>query len=254
MRGEHPYRIIPIPETMGSSPHARGTPKGKTGIFRTRGIIPACAGNTSPCSRTGWRSSDHPRMRGEHSPEDLPEDSLTGSSPHARGTPPRDTFCGVTAGIIPACAGNTSSTPRSRMPKRDHPRMRGEHVGLCLSWLPSMGSSPHARGTRIFVLTCRLVMGIIPACAGNTTGIQSFRQVKGDHPRMRGEHFNAVRAATSPQGSSPHARGTLADKIITTKTQRIIPACAGNTDGQMAVELVEVDHPRMRGEHCLDLR
>ena len=45
--GEHPYRIIPIPESMGSSPRMRGTHHiPHRGRF-VPGIIPAHAGNTS---------------------------------------------------------------------------------------------------------------------------------------------------------------------------------------------------------------
>ena len=46
MRGEHPYRIIPIPQGMGSSPHARGTLWRNRRNLHHTGIIPACAGNT----------------------------------------------------------------------------------------------------------------------------------------------------------------------------------------------------------------
>ena len=44
--GEHPYRIIPIPEDMGSSPRMRGTLGFRGGGIVHRGIIPAYAGNT----------------------------------------------------------------------------------------------------------------------------------------------------------------------------------------------------------------
>ena len=54
------------------------------------------------------------------------------------------------------------------MMKRDHPRMRGEHFFPDKREGVHRGSSPHARGT--LLLTCRrlLLVGIIPACAGNT--------------------------------------------------------------------------------------
>ena len=49
------------------------------------------------------------------------------SSLHARGAPDLDDPLVGVHGIIPACAGSTRSTPRSPPPRRDHPRMRGEH-------------------------------------------------------------------------------------------------------------------------------
>lgn len=33
----------------------------------------------------------------------------------------------------------------------------------------------------------------------------------------------------------------------------IIPACAGNTVGTGHMSANSVDHPRMRGEHCVDM-
>ena len=44
--GEHPYRIIPIPEDMGSSPRMRGTRVMQCDNRACGGIIPAYAGNT----------------------------------------------------------------------------------------------------------------------------------------------------------------------------------------------------------------
>ena len=66
--GEHPYRIIPIPEDMGSSPHMRGTLKlGGSGVSNG-GIIPAYAGNTCMPNSILHHLRDHPRICGEHLP------------------------------------------------------------------------------------------------------------------------------------------------------------------------------------------
>ena len=70
--------------------------------------------------------------------------------------------------IIPACAGNTSSFKSMQSSVRDHPRMRGEHVGLVTHVGEYKGSSPHARGTLYLTNAEDLQTGIIPACAGNT--------------------------------------------------------------------------------------
>ncbi len=175
-------------------------------------------------------------------------------------------------GIIPACAGSTpsasgrgavflGSSPHARgarpwgctrgRPSWDHPRMRGEH-------LPSL-------------LLLRLLVGIIPACAGSTVGMAAPVSLEGgssphargargsdqgglrgfwDHPRMRGEH---------------DVKGDVTELIL-----RIIPACAGSTDVDYGTTVEcrgssphargarwqalsrharHRDHPRMRGEH-----
>ena len=130
--GSTVFQLPNIHTMVGSSPHARGAPtarpttaptwrdhprmrgehrpRGFHGVQRA-GIIPACAGSTmgsagkgagrsgsSPHARGarggaesgGPRAVDHPRMRGEHVPV-LPDARLA-------------------RGIIPACAGSTTST------------------------------------------------------------------------------------------------------------------------------------------------
>ena len=64
--GEHPYRIIPIPEDMGSSPRMRGTRSCRGCGVVICGIIPAYAGNTSRMIKSAEGIWDHPRVCGEH--------------------------------------------------------------------------------------------------------------------------------------------------------------------------------------------
>ena len=95
--------------SAGSSPHARGTPKG--GFMNTRPcrLIPACAGNTRELVAGGALLLAHPRMRGEHY--------------YAFGIVP------VFGRLIPACAGNTVVSSAGGRLATAHPRMRGEHSG-----------------------------------------------------------------------------------------------------------------------------
>ena len=172
MRGEHLTLLRPLRRFSGSSPHARGTRVACDPSPAIHGIIPACAGNTeAPLSR-GGRPGDHPRMRGEHSLVRMARVAVRGSSPHARGTPPSRRLALGYSGIIPACAGNTRYLLLAFLPPRDHPRMRGEH--LIGSTIPpeAGGSSPHARGTRTGSSVAYQLVGIIPACAGNTQRCQ----------------------------------------------------------------------------------
>ena len=186
--------------------HARHPGRGRRAV----GIIPACAGSTpwvtlfeswsegsSPHARGAPGTStsarpcrgDHPRMRGEHvrvlrrvaaNPGIIPACAgstssssmyvtlLRGSSPHARGAPPIPTSCAS--------------------PRRDHPRMRGEH------------SRHHP--------DIALSLGIIPACAGSTrTSNPARKVVRGSSPHARGALPCATRWRASSLGSSPHARG-----------------------------------------------
>ena len=168
MRGEHNSDSHRRNLLAGSSPHARGTHRAGVRLYRTVGIIPACAGNTRPYpSRSSpWR--DHPRMRGEHMARTPTSAASTGSSPHARGTLEFAFVSVGCAGVIPACAGNTSP-PDTACPRWwDHPRMRGEHCSGFAGSPTIAGSSPHARGTLVKVVQQLAIAGIIPACAGNT--------------------------------------------------------------------------------------
>src|SRR5690606_32076383 len=112
-----------------------------------------------------------------------------------------------------------------------HPRIRGEHqYRNHVPWLKT-GSSPHTRGARLLYGAGRANVGIIPACAGSTWPGRSRHTPALDHPRVRGERSVRAEAMGSTVGSPPRARGAhdaLADAVV---QMRIIPACAGSTNG-----------------------
>ena len=217
----------------GSSPHTRGAPL--------------------KSARNSTRRGDHPRIRGEH--------------------------CGLVwvdegdSGIIPSYAGSTSCTsistcsfwgssphtrgarpvrPLPRLQRRDHPRIRGEHLGSVVASLAEPGIIPaYAGSTDGSHATSVHRQGSSPHTRGAlpTSRRQMTRQR--DHPRIRGEHLvykllqgfragiipayagsTARRCPTPPRGlgSSPHTRGARC------RTPFPIPRCR--------------DHPRIRGEHC----
>ena len=188
-------------------------------------------------------------MRGEHPIMQCLECGKKGSSPHARGTLYRElsAFCGC--GIIPACAGNTRAKKFQIVQTRDHPRMRGEHCRMDGRNVRLPGSSPHARGTLRVFRWGGFLLGIIPACAGNTQSANRHRRLCRDHPRMRGEHAEYAFPRKPRRGSSPHARGTLFRHATHSLYFGIIPACAGNTWICLGNCMPRRDHPRMRGEH-----
>ena len=188
-------------------------------------------------------------MRGEHQARHTPVPTARGSSPHARGTLAFYRALKYSAGIIPACAGNTMPGVVSCQRCRDHPRMRGEHGERLTSLIPPSGSSPHARGTPVCGGIPTWAPGIIPACAGNTSPARDSRKRPRDHPRMRGEHAISLAIAPMIRGSSPHARGTRFVSIPLVSASGIIPACAGNTFEKALTNFTIRDHPRMRGEH-----
>ena len=217
--------------TAGSSPRVRGTLHRITVRRAKPGIIPACAGNTyKDRMRVEYREGSSPRVRGTRFVDDLPVGQ---------------------AGIIPACAGNTSARKPSYPPKRDHPRVCGEHMWVLVTLALKRGSSPRVRGTQSTRFFRTLQSGIIPACAGNTAwptlGLISVR----DHPRVCGEHETMDWSVVKRTGSSPRVRGTRTANTGKHRFIGIIPACAGNTLQQRSYQAQDGDHPRVCGEHTV---
>ena len=127
VRGEHRDDAPGDVVELGSSPRARGALSRPATASGYTGIIPACAGSTGmthPATSLSW---DHPRVRGEHSRDQLLHPATRGSSPRARGALSGDLDDELGLGIIPACAGSTSTPPVSLRCCGDHPRVRGEH-------------------------------------------------------------------------------------------------------------------------------
>ena len=168
MCGEHTCFSAETAAYAGSSPRVRGTQEGSHGGFTWRGIIPACAGNTSRpnAEPESWR--DHPRVCGEHDTRGIRRLHNSGSSPRVRGTRCAPSKPVHLTGIIPACAGNTGSAILNGLLNGDHPRVCGEHGPHDLPGAPHQGSSPRVRGTLFSVWNSLPRLGIIPACAGNT--------------------------------------------------------------------------------------
>ena len=111
------------------------------------------------------------------------------------------------------------------------------------------GSSPLARGTPSARPAAHTYPRLIPARAGNTSGISSAPSSPQAHPRSRGEHCEALRLSPSAIGSSPLARGTRNQRVGLAVPARLIPARAGNTPQSAAQYQASVAHPRSRGEH-----
>ena len=196
----------------------------------------------------------HPRSRGEHLHPAQERSVEGGSSPLARGTLVEAALDAGVDRFIPARAGNTSRSRRSRCGQSVHPRSRGEHIEIPSSNVDRTGSSPLARGTRNGNRGVPRSARFIPARAGNTARPSKGRCSCTVHPRSRGEHSVAHPESLQWCGSSPLARGTLAAGDERREVDRFIPARAGNTVGVPARVRVAAVHPRSRGEHMLSRR
>ena len=149
MRGERPNTRRGSRYRRGSSPHARGTLGGNFIPVDYHRFIPACAGNALAEDESISRRPVHPRMRGERRIPGAEVGQRDGSSPHARGTQVALVDDHPVKRFIPACAGNAVGRRTRRGSRSVHPRMRGERRAGPGAGSRPVGSSPHARGTRL---------------------------------------------------------------------------------------------------------
>ena len=99
---------------FGSSPRVRGKHPRRPGRRRGRGLIPACAGKTSPTSPRGSPTSAHPRVCGENSRCAAARRGSSGSSPRVRGKHLIGELLSDSGRLIPACAGKTATAALAR--------------------------------------------------------------------------------------------------------------------------------------------
>ena len=69
---------------------------------------------------------------------------------------------------------------------------------------------------------------------------------------MRGEKPDVLRPGWRMEGSPPHARGKAFLCTLPPPCERITPACAGKSLLSHRYLREKEDHPRMRGEKCVD--
>ena len=113
------------------------------------------------------RSTNHPRMCGEHRSGYCEYPLVRGSSPHVRGAQNQRIPGRGLRGIIPACAGST--------------------VHRITKVIAVTGSSPHVRGAPVEFNRNPDVHGIIPACAGSTSRVRlPLMTTRGSSPHVRG--------------------------------------------------------------------
>ena len=192
-------------------------------------IIPAHAGQTrcERCRRYG--RADHPRACGANTSTEGNADSTYGSSPRMRGKQRAFIENTLKPRIIPAHAGQTDVARWSGNWRTDHPRACGANSRLLQAATTSLGSSPRMRGKHAVAGAARRVVRIIPAHAGQTSGLTYPMPSVADHPRACGANFRVREVVDAYAGSSPRMRGKRLHKRHRGKPVRIIPAHAGQT-------------------------
>ena len=136
-------------QISGSSPLARGTRYAVNTDVDFSRFIPACAGNSVFDRSHDYKTTVHPRLRGELWMINCYVAMFVGSSPLARGTLQLSQLMIFARRFIPACAGNSLTLTYSPEHLPVHPRLRGELTRIRWVQRISYGSSPLARGTHL---------------------------------------------------------------------------------------------------------
>ena len=233
----------------GSSPLTRGKPGVHNPEGAARGLIPAHAGKTRPCSSRPLTSRAHPRSRGENVAQTLGPGSLKGSSPLTRGKPPPASDTNRRGRLIPAHAGKTRLSGAPPTTRWAHPRSRGENPPPKRAQRHQEGSSPLTRGKQVGSGDGVGGGGLIPAHAGKTLNPALVSTRIWAHPRSRGENDLVAEFLTRRPGSSPLTRGKHLFIPAHMPMDGLIPAHAGKTGPTSLCPLTPRAHPRSRGEN-----
>ena len=153
---------------VGSPPRVRGTVFPLLSSTKSKRITPACAGNRSNDGIGQLKQKDHPRVCGEQQIFAPLSKLRNGSPPRVRGTAEHAIEHFVGDRITPACAGNRNIPKARAFPCGDHPRVCGEQSAPSNRSSGRSGSPPRVRGTAHPIAIMPVVIGITPACAGNS--------------------------------------------------------------------------------------
>ncbi len=128
-----------------------------------------------------------------------------------------------------------------------HPRVRGGAQKVTGAGAPVRGPSPRARGSQRGDSCAVAVDRSIPACAGEPRPWRPSRTSLRVHPRVRGGAAVSRPAKLCASGPSPRARGSRPDRRGRGRSQRSIPACAGEPGSRPGPTPTTRVHPRVRG-------
>jgi len=155
-----------IGRTSGLSPRARGNLLRDDTREPLSGPIPASAGEPGTGARIDAPARAYPRERGGTSVARVGNTTAAGLSPRARGNLHYHFLMYYYQGPIPASAGEpTSGTPLSST-EGAYPRERGGTAYNSFIKTFPWGLSPRARGNRSFPCSLCILLGPIPASAG----------------------------------------------------------------------------------------
>ncbi len=211
----------------GLSPRVRGNHAAAPSIALAGGTIPACAGEPRLLPLVKRLPEDYPRVCGGTKAGASGCATADGLSPRVRGNRTPPACYALTAGTIPACAGEPGVRTTGMPSPADYPRVCGGTSFRGQGITPTNGLSPRVRGNPGFGLAAAGSFGTIPACAGEPRTRERLRGLRTDYPRVCGGTHRVLRVRVGIGGLSPRVRGNPAALPSDTVRGGTIPACAG---------------------------
>ena len=172
-----------------------------------QGTIPAHAGEPDSKFDTRLQSRDYPRACGGTSISAESPEIHWGLSPRMRGNLMADPSGGLVSGTIPAHAGEPGCAYTYCKVGWDYPRACGGTTTASAPILRVRGLSPRMRGNRCLVFSAILLVGTIPAHAGEPVIEASSMSGKRDYPRACGGTCSLTMSSMFSLGLSPRMRG-----------------------------------------------
>jgi len=231
----------------GLSPRVRGSPRSANWCPTAHGSIPACAGEPRGPRRSASARRVYPRVCGGATSIVTVRIKKLGLSPRVRGSPDLREFLHLRGGSIPACAGEPRSTACPGRSWRVYPRVCGGAPARTAKNMSSSGLSPRVRGSPEAQYLVQVLVGSIPACAGEPDFLRIFNSFWRVYPRVCGGAGRNAVVDIARTGLSPRVRGSHQRHPAVGPRAGSIPACAGEPAGRFSPAQSIRVYPRVCG-------
>ena len=231
----------------GLSPRVRGNHSSTTSSNVPARSIPACAGEPLQMQSFLAPGKVYPRVCGGTASNAVISCSREGLSPRVRGNLQRGLDKSGDFRSIPACAGEPSARKRRTWAQTVYPRVCGGTTVWAALVAYVIGLSPRVRGNLACTSSCSMVLGSIPACAGEPSCKNAGLRRPTVYPRVCGGTQWARVGAAPDTGLSPRVRGNPLQRSPRRSDWRSIPACAGEPRVWECWRAVREVYPRVCG-------
>ena len=236
-----------LSQIRGRSPRTRGSPPPIHANNPPQRSIPADAGEPLGSWCLGRCRRVDPRGRGGAARRSRSRAATWGRSPRTRGSRDRCAARGRFPGSIPADAGEPRSAARPAALAEVDPRGRGGAGWARATWSDSPGRSPRTRGSRRFRVAFCVLVGSIPADAGEPPPGADAGSAGRVDPRGRGGAASDATDDVLATGRSPRTRGSQPHERARQRHRGSIPADAGEPRRRAGSPSTGRVDPRGRG-------